>query len=343
MKRIIFLSFFLFMGLIFVRAQENVCHANVSFNNWGDTLLVGIYTCLTNEESEDTIIGKDGTFVFDIPLKSVAIVTITTPAFMRNEVKDYQVDRFIFVPGETLNRKSDGSISGSMFYQQYSKAVAYRRSANCKLDSIYTYIARHADEDASMCIFADGLTSYTSENMQMAYAKLSPRVQYGRMKPLYNCLLSYEIRSEKNQKRCLSVSLKGVKAPDFQLLDIKGQKIRLSDFKGRYILLDFWGSWCHPCMQSLPNVEKLYERHKDKIVVIGICCNDKEQSWRMAVNRNKLKYINVFAPRNSTLSDDYFILEYPTLVLIDPEGNIVKRFSPQISGSESVYDLIDKL
>lgn len=73
-------------------------------------------------------------------------------------------------------------------------------------------------------------------------------------------------------------------APDFTLKDIQGNDFSLSSAKGKYVILDFWGSWCGWCIKGLPDMKKAYRKYKHKVVFVGIDCNDTEENgnrrWR---------------------------------------------------------------
>ncbi len=138
-------------------------------------------------------------------------------------------------------------------------------------------------------------------------------------------------------------ALNGKPAPDFSLRTIDGKELRLSSLKGRYLVLKFWGSWCGWCLESMPKLLEYHQKYRDNIVVIAIACSDKEDKWRNTVSKFKMEeFINVFDIDNS-VSKQYSITEYPTYVLITPEGtaepidgyDIFKRLD-QIFGKEVV-------
>ncbi|MET0464628.1 MAG: TlpA disulfide reductase family protein [Chitinophagaceae bacterium] len=89
-----------------------------------------------------------------------------------------------------------------------------------------------------------------------------------------------------------STVVAGAKAKEFNLTDIKGNSFSLADQKGKYVVLDFWGSWCVPCIQGLPKMKEYYEKYKTKVEFVGIVCNDLPGPWEAAVKKYNMKGLN---------------------------------------------------
>lgn len=80
-------------------------------------------------------------------------------------------------------------------------------------------------------------------------------------------------------------------APDFTLVSIKGDTIRLSDYKGKVIILDFWATWCPPCKEEIPHFKKLFaEKHETGLMIIGIVVNDEVSEVKRFVSENAVNY-----------------------------------------------------
>ncbi|MFT3738038.1 MAG: TlpA disulfide reductase family protein [Breznakibacter sp.] len=117
----------------------------------------------------------------------------------------------------------------------------------------------------------------------------------------------------------------GKPAPDFTLASIDGKSVSLSSLKGKYVLVDFWASWCQPCRQEMPNVVKLYDKYKSKgFEVLGVSTDHEEPKWKEAVAQDKLSWIQV---RDSVgeVANVYGIEVIPTTFLLDKEGVIIAR------------------
>ena len=113
---------------------------------------------------------------------------------------------------------------------------------------------------------------------------------------------------------------------DFTQSDIDGFPFTLSSLKGKYVLLDFWASWCIPCRKENPKLKLLYEQYKEKgLEVIGVSLDTNEEKWKEAVEKDDLPWIHISDLKgfNNEISSTLGIRSIPTTILIDPEGKIV--------------------
>ena len=115
-------------------------------------------------------------------------------------------------------------------------------------------------------------------------------------------------------------------APDFELPDLQENPLRLSSLRGKYVVLDFWGSWCIWCIRGIPSMKEAYAKYKDKMEILGVDCRDSEKKWKAAVDEYQLPWLQVRCPDKQlqTLAEQYNIEGFPTKVVIDPEGKIAK-------------------
>lgn len=132
----------------------------------------------------------------------------------------------------------------------------------------------------------------------------------------------------------------GKLAPDFTLKSIDGTDLSLSSLRGKYLILDFWGSWCIWCIKGFPEMKKYYEKYADRMEILGVDCGDTEEKWKAAVQKHELKWKQVYNPRDSKLIAQYAISGFPTKIVIDPEGKIIKTI---VGEDPAFYEFLDEL
>jgi peroxiredoxin len=118
----------------------------------------------------------------------------------------------------------------------------------------------------------------------------------------------------------------GQPAPEIALADPKGKIITLSSFKGKYVLVDFWASWCGPCRGENPNVVQAYEKFKKKnFTVLGVSLDESKEDWEDAIKADNLnwQHISDLKKWESTVVSTYKIEGIPYNVLVDPNGIVV--------------------
>lgn len=122
----------------------------------------------------------------------------------------------------------------------------------------------------------------------------------------------------------------GQQAPDFKQADTAGQVIALSSFRGKYVLIDFWASWCGPCRRENPSVVKAFREYKDKnFTVLGVSLDQpgKKEAWLKAIHDDGLTWTHVSDLQfwNNAVAKQYDIHSIPANYLLDPSGKIVAR------------------
>jgi peroxiredoxin len=120
----------------------------------------------------------------------------------------------------------------------------------------------------------------------------------------------------------------GKDAPDFGMPDANGKEVKLSSFKGKYVLVDFWASWCGPCRQENPNLVKAYNRFKDKnFTVLGVSLDrpGQKDKWLKAISDDQLTWTNISDLQfwNSPVVSLYGFEGIPFNVLVDPQGKVI--------------------
>lgn len=129
--------------------------------------------------------------------------------------------------------------------------------------------------------------------------------------------MNHAVRADKN------ISLSSDKAPDFSLKSVDGKTVKLSDYKGKVVIIDFWATWCPPCRKGIPDLISIQNEFKDKVVIIGISL-DREKTIKDVPGFVKSYGINYPV----VYGDDKVVIDYggiqsiPTAFVIDKNGNI---------------------
>jgi len=155
------------------------------------------------------------------------------------------------------------------------------------------------------------------------------------IEPIFNSL-SARIRQSKAGKEYAATIEKlrstaiGATAPDFEQSTPDGKPVKLSDFKGKYVLLDFWASWCSPCRAENPNVVKAYNQYNEKgFTVLGVSLDNEKakEAWIKAIEKDGLKWTNVSDLKGwqNAVAELYSVQAVPQNFLIDPQGKIIAK------------------
>ena len=120
--------------------------------------------------------------------------------------------------------------------------------------------------------------------------------------------------------------LAGDMAPDFTLASLDDKEVKLSSYRGKYVLIDFWATWCGPCIAATPKVKKVYEKYaaQGKLEVIGVSLDDDKVAPADYVKEKEIKWVQAFAgPEENAAVTEYGVQGIPSFWLIDPDGKII--------------------
>ena len=374
------LAFAIIGGICLTTACQNSAEISGTLTGVeSDTLVVISYISGEDKAITDTIPMKNGTFAFNIGdsvLKQVYIYDKPSTDSQKNPALMKSIS-FMLVPEQPVKITGsfdDYKLEGSKFYEDYSLVIDKFKPCMHKLDSLTSvcialeekigtdgitadsirkvyspardwvneineikkdFIRNNPDNDLSVYLLS--ITSL--ETIKEYNDSLTDRVKQGTMAPLYQWMKTLTEKEDSRNKAQEAMS-PGAMAPDFTVKDLDGKDFTLSSLKGKYVVLDFWGSWCGWCIKGIPEMKKYYNKYKDKIEFVGIDCNDTEEAWKKAVEEHQLPWINVRNNGDPDVSIMYGISGYPTKFIIDPEGKINKRV---IGEDPEFYTYLDSL
>lgn len=145
----------------------------------------------------------------------------------------------------------------------------------------------------------------------------------------------------------------GMQAADFKKKEMNGKWVSLSEWKGKYVLLDFWGSWCGPCRASHPHLKELYQRYGNRMVFVNIAqenvkdLGEAQELWKNAVREDGLTWTQVLnneGREECDLLNLFHITSFPTKILIDPDGKIAGRYVGAMADpAEKLAEVLDNV
>ena len=129
----------------------------------------------------------------------------------------------------------------------------------------------------------------------------------------------------------------GMQAPDFTLQNMNEQEVSLSDYKGKKVFLNFWASWCPPCREEMPDMQKLHEEYGNEIAVLAVNIGESKSTVANFMMQNKLN-LPVLLDLNKSIAQDYLVRAIPTTYILDKDGIIIEKTFGALS-YQSMLDL----
>jgi peroxiredoxin len=353
-KRIFFASLFLFFATSFLPAFSQLKNeVNIKGSLKNSTYTSATLFQIGKEMNQVAVIpiDKDGNFTYKLELKATD--------FYRLQFDNSTFVMCIFQAGENVEISSDVKdfmnqlvVKGSEQTEQIFKNQKLITTTKAKLDSI---------SNASYQILASPKYDSLQKVYSAAYDKISKKLTIAlsefvekNLGSLAILFIQDNLKVDDNidlYSKADSVLMKrypenfyvnnftmqieaskktrvGSVAPDFTLADTNGVNVSLSLFKGKYLLVDFWASWCGPCMKEVPNVQKLYaDFHSKGFEILGVSLDKDKASWTRAIRTKPLPWTQVSDLKQwkSMVVPLFNISGIPYTLLLDKEGKIIAK------------------
>lgn len=319
------------------------------------------YTTNINQRIDTTVI-VDGRFEFRGELKS----PMTLGALIVGDMYGQNQNCQLFIEPTAMTAVIDGDklveakITGSVSHAQWDSLMQLKSRLTSQTLQIYERASCETDVEKRSAIKAEAeplqqkISNLARDFIRTHRGSLvSPyllisemgKMSYKDIKEAYDSftdhVLKYgNVKDIENELKTLARIQPGQSAPEISAIDVNGCNVTLSSLKGKYVILDFWASWCVPCRQSFPHIKQLYDKYHNKgLEVFCVADNDdSEDKWREAIEKDGVKmFIHVLRgirrdaqtqklDRSNDISNAYAVHYLPTKYLIDKDGKIVGKF-----------------
>jgi thiol-disulfide isomerase/thioredoxin len=229
-----------------------------------------------------------------------------------------------------LSKNGDKALISELFKQRTEIGAAEKREQ-------LEYIKNNLDKELS----AYYLTRQPLDTLGKYFENLSSDLRDGIFRNMLdNRILTFK-KFVKVREAELNIKVGGT-APDFTLKSLDGNDFTLSSVQNKFIVLDFWGSWCGPCLSGFPKMKEYYNKYKSQLEFVGIACNDQKDKWEKSVKENELNWIQLINDNDVDfdVSVMFAVKGYPTKLILDKDLQILEIFDGE--GSD-FYTSLDNL
>ncbi|MCW3464614.1 TlpA disulfide reductase family protein [Chitinophaga nivalis] len=310
----------------------------------------------------DSSVVKNGTFSFNGKIKESPAMAYLLFDYTGNDSRDYSKPRDFqgfYIESGKLNIVSrdsakNATMTGSKAQADYAQLQVITRPIDAKLEQlrrensalpeaqredgaeqerfVKKYMALQAEKDAASIKFVAAHPATGIATRILSDALMNDADPYI-VEKAFNGLSAPLKESPAGKRLAKSIetgkrTAVGAIAPDFAQADTSGKEVRLSSLRGKYLLIDFWASWCGPCRAENPNVVKAFEQYKDKgFMILGVSLDSKKENWLSAIATDQLNWLQVSDLKSwgNEVARLYGVSGIPQNFLLDPQGKIVAK------------------
>jgi peroxiredoxin len=200
--------------------------------------------------------------------------------------------------------------------------IAYANKGNALLDAVSKELIKKTEQFSKSEEMAVVLASWGGQLGLKTFDSIAGKLdQSVQNTAAYKRVIAV---SDYMKKQKVPQSLKvGDMAPKFALKDAEGNSHSLSDFKGKYLIIDFWASWCGPCKKEMPFMKELYHKyHLNGLEMLAISVDRDPNDWKKAMKKLNMPYLQLH-DKNSKANNSYFVSGIPYVLLVGPKGDIL--------------------
>lgn len=242
-----------------------------------------------------------------------------------------------------------------MDVNQFDESIVYEGSGAAENNFLAKEMLLDEKVDYSG-LFASNESDFDSKSDEILKSKLA-RLGDKKLAASFVAIQKKETESEFAQMKMafkrmkqdqeMSNAMKNTMAPSFDYMNYKGGKSKLEDFRGKYVYIDLWATWCGPCRAEIPflkEVEKKYHDKKIEFVSISIDKQTDMEKWKKMIADKQLTGVQLLADKdwNSKFVQDFNVMGIPRFILIDPNGKVVNADAPRPSSPE-LASVLDEL
>lgn len=227
-----------------------------------------------------------------------------------NEVKKIQKFATLKYKGK-IAKKDD--ISTDSLFRLFGKAEKLEMDSIFPLEQIF--VKKNPDVAYSALLFCKNSQKGDFKAQEYLFTELSDRVK--------NTPIGKKVQKYVVARKATEV---GGIAPNFTIKDSKGKEISLTDYRGKFVLLEFWGTWCGGCVANIPVLKKLRkDTPQDKLVMLSIACREpSEQVWKNLIEKENVGWVQALS-KDKKVEQLYPYSAFPAFFLINPEGTVIGK------------------
>lgn len=301
----------------------------------------------------DRVVKKSGGGYY--PVKSAAFQFFVAPGFdikFSGKITDF-VDAY---PSGEPNNNAFAKLNRNI-YPLLNKSVNLSVKISNKIVTDTNVIKKMRDTAAALDkkiiefkeAFVRNAPQLASAAWQLSDMMLRSQVSSATATSLYNAMDSAMLRDVVYYKEVakrvqgFSATAIGKTVPDISTTNtFGGNKFELSLLRGKYVIIDFWGTWCGPCIAGMPKMKEYLEKYSDKMEILGIASeSDKGIKWKkFLVDNPQFQWHHILSSRDEDFILQFTVAGFPTKIIIDPQGKILARY---VGEDDAIYKKMDEL